>query len=497
VTKLGALQGAAGRWNLRKMLSKGKPNGLENLPMRRRVSTALLVLQASVVVLVILLAAYVVAHGQASQSSAKQDAAKTEGVKVETPKIEAAQPQFDQARFDKLRVEGFEALMNLDYEAATARFREMVQAFPDHPGGSQFLAAALWLKTLNNSRRLQSDIYNSDSFYEGDEDKVDPKIISEFRELTRQARLLAQLRLKRNADDVEALYFFGATEGLKSAFEAAVERRFIGALKDSKDSVELHRKVLKLDPSYHDAEITIGMYDYIVGGLPWLVKQVVRVYASGGSKKRGIETLERVVREGKWARDDARVLLIPLYKRERRFADAASVSRELATKYPRNYIFKLETADALVSQAGSLRATDAAQASKLEQEAFATFESLLNEKAVRGAATRQIDQIHFQYAEALFTAGQMERAAKEFLAAAAAPNAEPTLATMAHLRAAQSLDLAGKRADALTQYKAVLARPDVYKAHEEAERGLKEPYRKRESASGGDADEGASAATSN
>jgi tetratricopeptide (TPR) repeat protein len=434
--------------------------------MKGRISGVLLLLQATVVLLVLLLSAYVAARGQ--------------GVVPSAAKPDAAKPEFDQARFDKLRAEGFEALMNLDYDAATARFREMAQAFPDHPGGSQFLAAALWLKTLNNSRRLQSGLYNSDSFYEGEEDKVDPRIVSEFRELTRNAKLLEETRLLKNKNDVEALYFLGATQGLRAAFEAAVERRFVGALRDSKDSVESHRKVLQLDPNYHDAEITIGMYDYILGDLPWLYRQMAKVGGFSGSKKRGIATLEGITRAGKWAQDDARVLLLPLYKREKRFADAATVARELATKYPRNYIFKLETAGALVSQAEVLRATDPTQATKIEGEAFATFESLLNERAVKGAATRQIDQIHFQYAEALYTAGQTERAAKEFLAAAATPNAEASLATMAHLRAAQSLDLAGKRADALAQYKAVLARPDVYKAHEEAERGLKEPYRKRE-----------------
>ena len=58
------------------------------------------------------------------------------------------------------------------------------------------------------------------------------------------------------------------------------------------------------------------------------------------------------------------------------------------------------------------------------------------------------------------TAGQYDRAAKEFLASADAPGAQQGLATMAHLYAARLLDLAGKRNDALTQYRAVLARPE-------------------------------------
>ena len=49
--------------------------------------------------------------------------------------------------------------------------------------------------------------------------------------------------------------------------------------------------------------------------------------------------------------------------------------------------------------------------------------------------------------------------------------------TRARLRAAQAFDTAGQRDEALAQYKLVLARPDIYNAHEEARRGLKEPYR--------------------
>ena len=339
--------------------------------MKGRISGALLLLQATVVLLVLVLSAYVAARGQGVAQSAAE---------------------FDQARFDRLRADGFAALMNLDYDAATMRFKEMAMAFPQHPGGPQFLAATVWLKTLNSSRRLQSGLYNSNSFYEGDEDKVDPQIVSEFRELTRTAKLLEETRLLKNKNDVEALYFLGATQGLRAAFEAAVERRFVGALRDSKDSVESHRKVMQLDPNYHDAEITIGMYDYILGDLPWLYRQMAKVGGFSGSKKRGIATLEGITREGKWAQDDARVLLLPLYKRERRFADAAATARALAAKYPRNYIFKLETADALVSQAETLRATDPVGAAKIEGEAFATFEALLSEHVARGAAAHQIDQ---------------------------------------------------------------------------------------------------------
>jgi tetratricopeptide (TPR) repeat protein len=255
----------------------------------------------------------------------------------------------------------------------------------------------------------------------------------------------------------------------------------MSGLRDGSSSVDRHRDVMKLDPSFHDAELMIGLYDYVAGSLPLPVKLIVGIGGVRGSKKRGLLTLERVMREGRYARDDAKALLIVLYKREKRYHDALAVSRELAAKYPRNFLFKLETADALVTQAALERqANNPAAAQSAEREALAIFDALLQDRAARdGAQSRFLDLIHFRYGDALFVAGRFDQAAKEFLTAASVGGAEPALATVARLRAAQSLDLAGKRNEALLQYRSVLERPDVENAHEEAKRGLREPFKIR------------------
>src|ERR1051325_1186107 len=383
------------------------------------------------------------------------------------------------ARLDELRAAGVEALYNLDYEGARRQFKEIVRLFPEHPAGPQFLAATLWTQTLNESRRLQSSLYSSESFYNSkSEDAVDPRTVEQFRELTRQAAQLAKERLKANPRDVEALYFLGATEGLKAAFAAAVQRSFMSALRDGSSSVDRHREVIKLDPTYRDAELTIGLYDYVAGDSAVAIKLLASIGGVRGSKKRGLLTLERVAKEGRFARDDAKSLLLVLYKREKRYGDSLAISRELGAKYPRNYLYKLETADALLAQAGLDRqAGNSSAAASAEREALSTYEALLQDRSVREVAARSLDLIHFRYGDALFTAGRFDIAAKEFLAATAVNGGEPTLATLARLRAAQSLDLAGKRNEALIQYRSGLQRPAVENSHEEAKRGLREPYK--------------------
>jgi hypothetical protein len=414
----------------------------------------------------------------ASAAPAAAQGRKTQRVSAEVEK--AAAGPFDQKRFDALRAEGFDALYNLDYEGARRRFRELTVAFPSHPAGYELLAASLWLKTLNESRRLQASLYNNEGFYKEKDDRVDPKVAGEFRELTRKAKELSEARLKLNPKDTDALYYLGAVEGLKAAWGSMVERSFMAAMGSGKDSVSHHRELLKIDPAYVDAKVTIGMYDYVVGSLPAIAKLGATLIGYRGSKKRGLATLEEVAREGRWARDDAKSLLIALLKRERRYRDAYVYASELAAKYPRNYLLKMEAADALVSQAAVDRLADPEAAKKTEAEAFAVFDSLLAPAPGTNAANAPRvprDLVHYNYGDALLVAGHAERAAKELAAAAAVPGVEASMVTRARLRGAQALDLAGRRDEAVAQYRAVLTLPNVYDSHEDARKGLKEPYR--------------------
>ena len=384
----------------------------------------------------------------------------------------------DRARFDALRRSGLDALYDLDYEKARKDFSEIARLFPDHPAGPQLLAARVWIKTLYETRRLQSSLYSSESFYTQGDDKVDANVVAEFRNLTREAKRLAEARLKQNPKDIEALDVLAATAGLKASFEEAVERRHFAALRDGDNAVDYHREVLKLEPDFVDAELTVGLYEYVVGSLPLPIKIIAGITGFRGSKKRGLSLIEHVAKEGKWSRDDAKTLLIVLYTREERFADALALARDLSAKHPRNYLFRLEAADALVAQAAVERkARNSAAAARAEREAFATFDDLLRDRSVRETVSRALDLVHFKYGEVLLIAGQADRAAKEFLAATTIERAEASLVTMAHLYAARAFDLAGKRDDALSQYREVLTRPDIYAAHDEAKKGLRQPYK--------------------
>ena len=219
------------------------------------------------------------------------------------------------------------------------------------------------------------------------------------------------------------------------------------------------------------------MYEYIVGSLPLPVKLLGGVFGAQGSKTRGLATIGRVAKSGSSSRDQARTLLVLLYLREKRYGEAAAQARQLSAQYPRNYLYRLETADALVSQATTaVKADHASEDTEAVREAFAIYEALLSDKEVTGTAARLMDLIHFKYGEASLKTGHIERAASQFFAATKVTGADEGLTTLAHLYAAQALDASNKRAEAVVQYRIVLSRPDVFDAHNKARQGLRERY---------------------
>lgn len=293
----------------------------------------------------------------------------------------AQTPPVNTAKLDTLRAEGYQALYNLDYETARRHFQKMIDLAPDHPAGPQCMAASLWIQQLNESWELKSTLY-SDKAYKNEKTKVDQRQVEEFRKWTRRAKQLAQARLKRNDRDIEALYFLGAAEGLEAAFSAAVERKFMAALRTGSSAVDHHRKVLELSPQFYDAELTIGLQNYVIGSLPLPAKMLASTIGVRGSKKRGLKELEHVAREGRMGRDVARVLLIDLYKREKRWDDAIATARDLSQRYPRNYLFKLQMADAMALKIAAARKAKKPVDAAEERELFAVFESLLRDKTL-------------------------------------------------------------------------------------------------------------------
>jgi len=368
----------------------------------------------------------------------------------------------DMAEFDRLRNEGNDALYNMDYKTARDRYFRMTQVAPDHPSGYVYLANNLWLETLNASRRLSTSLYSGGSFYsqESSEDKVDPKRDREFNDLIKQALTKTKARLLANSSDAEALYYEASALGLRAGYGTTVKRSFSRAIGDANDSIQIQKKVIKVDPNYTDAYLSIGLYEYVIDSLPFGWRVLARFAGLKGSKKKGIEHLEAVTQSGKYASDDARVVLIGIYSREGMPERALEMISYLAKKYPSNYLFGVERSAMLFRMGRS-------------DEGNQAFASLLKDARIAQVAT---DLVNYQWGESLTAMGDYAAALERYNEVKRWQKSDAELVSLAHLHAGQALDALGKRSEAVTEYQAVLKRENVFDSHKLASQYVKKPY---------------------
>ena len=361
---------------------------------------------------------------------------------------------------DEQRSAGLAALYSLEYARAQKSFDEFVRLAPDRPQGYLYRATTVWLKSLFDQRLLSTSLYSRDDFYAQKEKTVDPVVDKAFRADLKRAIELADARVKSNPKDTESLYYLGAAHGALGGYEATMARAFFAALRNGSKAVDLHEKVLKLDPKFADAYLTIGLYHYVVGSLPFAVKIAAVMGGVRGSRREGLAEIERAAKQGVRIGDDARVMLVGLYAREGRLDDSVATLRELKAKYPVNYIVALEEANTLVK----LNRHDAAY------EAFAKLADTPR------ATAEARDFLEYSHGEALRLGGRYDRALSRYALVWTWKGADRDLVTLARLSAGLCHDALKQRAEALAQYRIVLRRADVLDSHKRAERVIREPY---------------------
>lgn len=366
------------------------------------------------------------------------------------------------SEFERLRMEGFDAVYNLEYQTARERFTGMTKLAPDHPAGYVYLANNLWLETLYQGRRLTTSVYTNGSFYvqEKDEDKIDQQRDRQFNDLIKQALAATKARLLKNPKDVDALYYEASALGIRGAYSTSVNRSFKRAIGDGNDAIQIQRQVVKLDPNYVDAYLSIGFYEYVIDSLSFGWRFLARLAGLKGSKQKGIEHLELVTKQGKYASDDARVLLLGIYSKEDQHDRALEVISHLASKYPRNYLFGVERATMLYKMS---RADEGAR----------VFADLLKDARV---ATQAADLVNYQWGEALQAKQDYAEAVVRYKEVQRWQKSNAGLVSLAHLHAGEALDALGKRDEAMAEYQTVLKRENVFDSHKLATQYVKKPY---------------------
>ena len=244
--------------------------------------------------------------------------------------------------------DAFQAAYNLDHEESVAIARRAVQMAPDESAAHRTLAAMLWVQLLYKRGTVSIDHFLG-GFSRSDVQMPKPpaEVDAEFKREVERSIALAEARVTRTPDDVQANFDLGAAHALKASYTASIEGKVGAAFSAAKRAFDQQEKVLEQDPARTDAGLVVGIYRYLVASFNWPTRFAAYIAGFGGDKDKAIKLLEAAAAHPS-TKVDARTALMLIYSREGRHADVERLARELRPMAPRNRLLFLEEGSAAI-----------------------------------------------------------------------------------------------------------------------------------------------------
>lgn len=363
--------------------------------------------------------------------------------------------------------QAYQAAYNLDHDESVAIARRAITMAPEEPATHRTLAATLWVQLL-----YKRGLVSTDHFLGGitRSDIPMPKppadVDTEFKREIEQSIALADARVRKSPNDVQANFDLGAAHGVKASYSASIEGKVSTAFSSAKRAFDQQEKVLEADPSRTDAAMVLGVYRYIVASLNWPSRVVAYVAGFGGDKDKAIELLEAAAAHPA-TRMDARSALLLIFSREGRHTDAERIAREMRPLAPRNRLLYLEEG------AAAIRAGHAGRAVDVITQGLAVFDKDSRQKVPGERAL-------WLYKRGLARVN-LNRPADASVDLREALKAEPAgwVLGRIHVELGKVEDLAGRRTAALEHYKSAKTACDANRdtsCANEAGRLLRGPF---------------------
>jgi hypothetical protein len=238
---------------------------------------------------------------------------------------------------------GFQRLYELNFDAARVEFFSYQKSRPDDPLGKAAEAASYLFEQFNARGVLTSEFFLSDAkFLGGVEGAAAQNQNAAFMTANNKAREMAKTRLKSNPRDIHGLLAITIADGMESDYDALIIKKQLDGLKMMKQAEAEANILLTIDPSQQDANVALGMSNYVIGCLPGYKRAFVWFGGVHGDRTKGMLLMAQAADRGHYLQPFAKVMLALAYEREHQMDKAHDLLAQLAVEYPSNPVFARE-----------------------------------------------------------------------------------------------------------------------------------------------------------
>lgn len=350
---------------------------------------------------------------------------------------------------DQYLLEGINAIYRMQFDKAAELSNKAMAIIPGHPYPYFGLAGIAWTQYVYGT------------------DQSDQTLLKPFDAKIQDVIKIANKWIKTHPQDPEALMVMGAAYGISSRL-MVIRHEWLSAYFEGRRALAATRASIKADPNFYDAYLGIGMYDYYSDLYPNFVGVLAKIMLRG-NRLRGIETLKMVAEKGHFSQDNAKILLVEIYTEDpfgaRDPEKAVAIMKELRAKFPESAMMHSAQLVALYE-------------SKRYDEVVTGARDYLA-RGQRGFYTPiESGKGNVALGCGLWALGRKPEALDAFRAAEGVLyNGKPSRwAVWAHIRAGELEDSMGMRKEAVADYKAAIAEPDLWEMRKIAKAYLSKPF---------------------
>jgi len=347
---------------------------------------------------------------------------------------------------DPAVVDGFQHFYIMDYDGALERFRKIQAAHPSDPIATDYILYVTLFQELFRLDLLDTTFYANDGFLTGRHTVTeDPQARDKIKSLSDRAIEQANSQLETNPNDVNALFARGWARSLEACYLAMVERSYSAGLRLALGARNDHQRVLEINSNYVDAKMVVGIYQYVVGSLPFAFKMLVGIAGLHGTKAAGLALLQDAADHGVITSVESRTAMMLFLRREAKYQQAKAIAEGLAKQYPRDFLFALEVAN-LSKDAGE------------GMTAAAAYRHVIDLAKQPGYfPSSHLELAYFGLGDSLRGQKLYPEAVEAYHQGAYLPTTSPELKRRCLLAAGQVYDLMNQHDKAREQYEAVIA----------------------------------------
>jgi len=240
---------------------------------------------------------------------------------------------------------GFHFLYELNPEEAHKQFEAWQRSHPEDPLGSASEAAAYLFEECYRQGILTSEFFLDDERFLGKIPlKPDPQLRAAFFAADKHAHDLAQVQLKANPDDPNALFAMALSLGMQADYASLIDKHQLDSLKKIRQVDTYSKKLLKIVPDAADAYLGLGMANYFIGSQPLAKRFFLGIAGIHGDREAGIQQIEIAANQGHYLRPFAKIMLALAALRDKKPEVARTQLHELVVEFPENPLFAGELA---------------------------------------------------------------------------------------------------------------------------------------------------------